>query len=792
MKRLAALIICLIMLVPVVAQDTPPVITPENAAALTLLESAGSELPVSVSFSPDSRYILAVTTDRTLVYSAENPDSEPQIFPFNTFSFDADGYLVGGGQRWNLDTGHSIGLSPSIRVIRQNENDPAIIEIQRPAGGTIVVQTIITEPITRIAVDDAHRVLAVAIDGNYRRGVSTTTYIYSLPQGNLIAAILEPNDFPITRLHFVGADGRGSLFIESTANFETPQGYVTVIDLPSGRLNGFYSGTIWDGIRFSPGGRFAYALEDKIVHSAGYEKYDRQGIFGTPEFFAVTDSGIAALFDDDVLRLARFSSDGRLSDFEAVPLGSRGPHRLTTTGPYVVLNDDGVLRAWNLRSGSLQPIEIALDPSVAKNRTVQLSPDLERYRYWENDRMIVRDTDTHEILAELPDSAVFSPDWSRAAYFDGKRLTVDDFAAEQDYLHEVNPRHLGRIVDFDASSGNIIFQSEIFVVTNVDFAENTVLTSFEEEYLIGDAQFFGDGECVVSIERNGVLAFHATSDGVDCGEDGGMIANYSEAFAVMPNGGYIVGYTVDCYTPYSYVISYVYPLTGQPTGDLPLLLEYPYGCGRNGFAFTADEAEIYFAVGVLGRAQLDRAADEQIELEDAEILLSYADPVNRSYRHITSVFLSPNEQTIAVYVEDSKGSDWVQERYIEIFALDDLAPGTLRRDVRPLLTIPDATVATFSPDGRYVVTDKGLYSVEFANATPAINGTISAFSPDSQVLATYQDGFVTLWRVPQPNAMNFPLAQYDIGGVHELAFSADGTCLYVIRDGEVQVWGVAP
>src|SRR5690606_10529014 len=114
---------------------------------------------------------------------------------------------------------------------------------------------------------------------------------------------------------------------------------------------------------------------------------------------------------------------------------------------------------------------------------------------------------------DLPDSAIVSPDWSRAAYFDGKFLTVRDLADEQDYLHKVNPRHLGRIVDFDASSGNIIFQSEIFVVTNVDFAENTVLTSFEEEYLIGDAQFFGDGECVVSIERNGVLAFHATSDG---------------------------------------------------------------------------------------------------------------------------------------------------------------------------------------------------------------------------------------------------------------------------------------
>jgi WD40 repeat protein len=166
--------------------------------------------------------------------------------------------------------------------------------------------------------------------------------------------------------------------------------------------------------------------------------------------------------------------------------------------------------------------------------------------------------------------------------------------------------------------------------------------------------------------------------------------------------------------------------------------------------------------------------------------------VEYSYARIASVFLSPDEEKIAVYVEDSKGSDWVQERYIEIFALDDLEPGTLRRDVRPLQIIPDATVATFSPDSRYVATDKGLYSVEFSNQTPAINGTISAFSPDSQVLATYQDGFVTLWRVPQPNANNFPLAQYDVRGARELAFSEDGTRLYVIRAGEVQVWGIAP
>ena len=95
MKRLTALLICLASLVPSLAQDAPPVITPENAAALTLLESAGSDLPVSVSFSPDGRYIVASTTGETFVFPADDPDAAPQVFSFNEIAFDADGYETG-------------------------------------------------------------------------------------------------------------------------------------------------------------------------------------------------------------------------------------------------------------------------------------------------------------------------------------------------------------------------------------------------------------------------------------------------------------------------------------------------------------------------------------------------------------------------------------------------------------------------------------------------------------------------------------------------------------------------
>jgi WD40 repeat protein len=236
----------------------------------------------------------------------------------------------------------------------------------------------------------------------------------------------------------------------------------------------------------------------------------------------------------------------------------------------------------------------------------------------------------------------------------------------------------------------------------------------------------------------------------------------------------------------------VYPLHGYPISQPPPIFQV-FGCGKHGIAFNREETTAYVVDPSYGGLQLadPLRPDMPPGSGDLTLLLSYHDPVEYSENYMQGVFLSPDERTVALYIEDSKGLDEVQERYIEIFALDDLAPGTLRRDVRPLQTIPDATVATFSPNSDYIVTDKGLYSVKFANQTPAVNGTISAFSPNGQLLATYQDGFVTLWRVPQPTPTDLPLAQYEIGGVRELAFSAGGTRLYVIRAGEVQTWGVA-
>jgi len=110
--------------------------------------------------------------------------------------------------------------------------------------------------------------------------------------------------------------------------------------------------------------------------------------------------------------------------------------------------------------------------------------------------------------------------------------------------------------------------------------------------------------------------------------------------------------------------------------------------------------------------------------------------------------------------------------------------------ITPTLFTPNAHAVAFSPDNQLLVSDVGLYSLETGLINPAINGTISAFNPDSTLIATYQDGHVTLWNIPHAEVGPYPLAQYPLDGLTELGFSPDGSRLYIVRGGDVQVWGL--
>lgn len=93
----------------------------------------------------------------------------------------------------------------------------------------------------------------------------------------------------------------------------------------------------------------------------------------------------------------------------------------------------------------------------------------------------------------------------------------------------------------------------------------------------------------------------------------------------------------------------------------------------------------------------------------------------------------------------------------------------------------------FSPDSGTIATNGGIFR-DLYGAIRTVDATISAFSADNTLLATYQDGNVTLWNLAQFS--RYPLAQYEVAGVREVGFSSDGTSLYVVRDGDIQVWQV--
>ncbi|MBC8170896.1 MAG: hypothetical protein H7X77_04475, partial [Anaerolineae bacterium] len=141
-SRLAA-VFCLILLSTLsLAQDNTPPITAENADQLVPVQTVGSALPGKLAFSPDGRYILASTSEQTYVYESEQPTAAPQILPFTDFTFDADGKLVADGQYWNLDTGLSVGIAPTIRVLPPTDNQPnTFVEVVKPGGATIQVDT---------------------------------------------------------------------------------------------------------------------------------------------------------------------------------------------------------------------------------------------------------------------------------------------------------------------------------------------------------------------------------------------------------------------------------------------------------------------------------------------------------------------------------------------------------------------------------------------------------------------------------------------------------------------------
>lgn len=804
MRRLFAAVIWLALLFPAAAQDTPVPITAENAAALHRLGSVGSALHAEVTYSPDGRYLLASTTDATYAYALNRLDAASKVFPFTRVTFDAAGFLVGAGQRWNLDTGLSVGIAPSLRILRGEESPSTIIEVVKPGGEVTTLDTGIREPIARTAISSDYSRLAVAVTfpvvGEYQRLRQPTVYLFALPSGDLIAALpQEGNGDSVSQLFFTMTDGYSVLGVETLTGSHISHGALGLYRASTGELLDGFSGTIPQPMVRNASGAFAVLLRTRmIVYGTG----STLGTFDpgldpndTPAI-AVSASGLFLVNDvDEKVSLLPFGADGRPGEIVTVRFDGPMLSFPRFIGRSVVYGASGSFFAWDTAAPAGGPREI-LSGQLSGSRI--FSPDFTRYlAQLDADRQALHDAATGGVLMELPRWAVFSPDWSSLAYWDGGSLIVRDVATGDVTTLDILPGYLGRVAD--VMSDITVFTGAALHVVDLDPARGPGIEPLTLDGIHTDAMLFNGGLCLATFApaEGGMnrLTLHALNTEAACDPAEYLTGLDPQSAVVTPFGTYLAGFTTYCDSPYAYPSANIYPLRGQPAGELPIILHIMFACGRYAFAFTPDYETIYYADGFLRRSAL------ALGDESWDTLLGYVDSVEQTQDFVTSVFLSPDGRQLALVVEAQEeerdpnarvtGRLGGGPRTVEVFDIADLYEGALRRDVRPLRAIPGAAFAAFSPDGKYLVTDTGLYALESAAETLTVRGAVSAFSPDSALLATYQDGFVTLWGMPEPDAHNFPLAQYAIGGVQELQFSADGARLYVIRAGEVQSWGVA-
>lgn len=805
--RLAALF-CLILLASInVAQEDTPPITAENATQLVPVQTVGSALPGKLAFSPDDRYILASTSEQTYVYEADQPDAAPKILPFTDFSFDTEDRLVANGHYWNLDTGLSVGIAPTIRVLPPTENQPnTFIEVVKPGGDIIQVDTGFPYQILGTAVSDNYSILAVVMRGPGLNSRQRTLNLYRLPMGTLYAIFPQYSYGSLENLFFIQ---ESTTLISEFYSGQDALGYISIYEAQKGDLFIDYSGRTYDEGQLAPDGKiFSYAINRNKIVILGQELFAQipytpsEDGYSSPPLYGVGNDRIAILDgnqikitdlrDDTVppVSLAFEETPDRLARFYFAQ-DDRWLVYLSTPKSYI----------WDLQTPHLLPREISITEGYSQN----LSSDFIRYSvktpYYESNKLVVLDANTNQLLAELPPNANLNAAMTQALYWQGGEVMLHDIVGGKFFALPVIEHYLGSVEAFNEISAMAAFVDEQLTLVSIPDA---TLLPVELSSAPDSVDFTADGESFLVYrayrgENNPppYLSIWDTDSSKQIKKFTSQNTYGSQV--ISPGGHYILddyASNYGCGTAYSSPYLRLFSTVDE---DVASPLIHLYGpCGKNTTAFSKDDATFYVGADfnvfafqpdllsdpVYGTTYTDSGAEFSI--------LNYSPIVQTETEdNIRGIALSPDQHRIAVIVKIWNNVEFTRSDIrTEIFELDQLKVGTRRNDIRPLATIPGASNATFSPDGNSIVTNVGLFGVGDSTGAKIVDGTISAFTSDSQLLATYQDGYVNIWRVPDPSAITFPLAQYAMKGVKKLIFSPDNRYLYIVREGDVQMWGV--
>lgn len=708
--------------------------------------------------------------------------------------------MVADGHRWNLDTGLKTGIAAGTRILPPSEESPTTrIEITQQGGEILTIDTHTAERAFQVAVNLDYNLAAVSF-GN-------AVHLYRLQTAEAYA-ILPQEQSGVAALFFSGRAANPLLVVG------TRQGYmngmqINIYDGQTGILKSDYSGLSPTDLKTTPDrSLFAYGLEDKgLVIGSGStlslvqtnDKHLSQislSVLGRVVSAVTDDNEHVELF---ILGENNVPQPPITVDLPAYMTGS-------ITGHFswmVFAARDGFMM---LNTDDLESAPRLVTAKIGSYGNFRINPDGTRIAYFakESGNYRIHDLESDTVLTELdPSGMVFiNPDWSNLMYWEHGKLIVRDLNTFTDTVLEVLPTYVGAVVDINFATDKAAFSGETFSVIRVSngrelalppldtvpygaefIRETGNLVTFSEEI---EGEYTHWNEYIFAEDVMAGLTY------IDYGSKG--------EFKMSPHGSYIISYNNYCDSPYSLPSVYLRPFVdvNAPLPDGMVADSHvSFGCGANAVAFVADDSLFY---GVEGDRLIRFESKTRESSQDEGLYwyvmgLMYYDDYTSSdgllYR-TDSLSLSPDEQYVALYVDYYGGDnrDLVKAHAIEVFHLENLPETQRREDTTPALIIPDATTGVFSPDSQMIVTDVGLYGLENGLLSAAIDGTISAFSADSTILATYQDGAVTLWDVRNAESARYPLAQYQISGVTELGFSPESRRLYVVRAGEVQVWGI--
>jgi hypothetical protein len=589
---------------------------------------------------------------------------------------------------------------------------------------------------------------------------------------------------------------------------------INLYDSQTGELKPDYSGLSYAEPSSAPDNSFfAYDLNGThlvVIHNdavlmveSGYNINS-----SNTSFQLVTGNNAVALSESgEHVTLFMLDSDKNLA--ARIPLTTKRNFSgsLAIQGDWLVFYNSRETFIWNLTAPNDSPRIATISSDYYADPSI--SADGGRLWYIRNDNQrILSDVATGEILATVPKYAVLSPDWLNISYWEHGDVIVHSLSDKTDTVLNIIPAYEGAVADVNYVGGQAAFSGEAFQVFDLTQPAPTLnpITIPQTDPVPYGGEFIREtGNLVVFSEKiDGRQVFTHWNEYIFA-EDvvaGLTYIDYGSRgeFKMSPQGRYIISYSIYCDSVYGAPSLYLRPFVDvdEPLPDgMVWNSQMSFGCGANAVVFVADDSLFYGVEGnrlIRFEPKIRQSSQDEGLYWDTVGLMYYDDYKSSDgflYR-TDSLSLSPDEQSVALYVDyyDSGVYYILKSHAIEVFHLEDLPETLMREDATPALSIPDATSVVFSPDSQMIVTDVGLYSFENGLLSAAIDGGISAFSADSTLLATYQDGYVTLWDVRDDGGADSPIAQYQVNNVRELGFSPDGSRLYVVRDGDVQIWGI--